>query len=147
MLKTLIKPCSFIPGDCCLPFINSDKCYFCICHEDGTRHPSSHKGTTTDAPNEKCPGEKLIGDGYCDDSNNNEDCLYDGGDCCNKESVFLYCHECLCHPNTTIQTTTKVDKATNRPSITTTECAFCSSNAKVSFLSFWCYLVTLFLIC
>ena len=43
-------------------------------------------GTTTDDcddPYENCTGNaSWAGDGYCDSSNNNADCLYDGGDCC-----------------------------------------------------------------
>jgi hypothetical protein len=34
-------------------------------------------------PYENCAGNaSWAGDGYCDGSNNNADCLYDGGDCC-----------------------------------------------------------------
>lgn len=30
-----------------------------------------------------CPGNKMwIGDDYCDSDLNNQNCLYDGGDCC-----------------------------------------------------------------
>ena len=39
-----------------------------------------------------------IGDGYCDDSTNIEECNYDGGDCCSKNSWYLYCKACICHP-------------------------------------------------
>ena len=44
-----------------------------------------------------CPLAK-IGDGYCDDSTNIEECNYDGGDCCSKNSWYLYCKACICHP-------------------------------------------------
>ena len=37
-----------------------------------------------------------IGDGYCDDGNNNADCGYDGGDCCGFRINTDYCFECLC---------------------------------------------------
>ena len=37
-----------------------------------------------------------IGDGYCDDENNNLLCGYDGGDCCGANVNTLYCSECLC---------------------------------------------------
>ena len=37
-----------------------------------------------------------IGDGYCDDSNNNADCSYDGGDCCGANVNTQWCTECLC---------------------------------------------------
>ena len=48
-----------------------------------------------------CEIPNYHGDGYCDDENNNEACLFDGGDCC--ESTVntgvlntVYCTECLC---------------------------------------------------
>merc|ERR1711988_2092026 len=34
--------------------------------------------------NAKCTAPKYIGDGNCDDENNNCGCKYDGGDCCGK---------------------------------------------------------------
>ena len=37
-----------------------------------------------------------IGDGYCDDGNNNADCEYDGGDCCGLDINTDYCDECNC---------------------------------------------------
>ena len=37
-----------------------------------------------------------IGDGYCDDGNNNADCEYDGGDCCGLDINTDYCFECNC---------------------------------------------------
>ena len=33
----------------------------------------------------------MIGDGYCDDINNNMNCNYDGGDCCGPNVITLYC--------------------------------------------------------
>ena len=38
--------------------------------------------------------ESYIGDGYCDDDNNNEACQYDGGDCCDNSSPNwnAYCY-------------------------------------------------------
>ena len=37
-----------------------------------------------------------ISDGFCDDMNNNEDCDYDGGDCCGTLTNKEFCLECLC---------------------------------------------------
>ena len=37
-----------------------------------------------------------IGDGFCDDMNNNEACNYDNGDCCGIHSDHHYCIECKC---------------------------------------------------
>ena len=42
-------------------------------------------------------GEDYIGDGYCDDANNNEGCQFDDGDCCGPEVLTDYCDECICH--------------------------------------------------
>ena len=36
-----------------------------------------------------------IGDGYCDDENNNEECQWDGDDCCNGGNEN-YCDDCGC---------------------------------------------------
>ncbi len=33
---------------------------------------------------DKCPG---LGDGYCDDTSNTEECYYDNGDCCDNANV------------------------------------------------------------
>ena len=38
-----------------------------------------------------------IGDGWCDDENNNEGCHFDGGDCCGPNVNTQYCTECICY--------------------------------------------------
>ena len=41
-----------------------------------------------------------VGDGYCDDENNNALCGFDGGDCCPgdgaKEGWNNFCNDCKC---------------------------------------------------
>merc|ERR1711965_769577 len=39
-----------------------------------------------------------MGDGFCDDANNNIKCSWDEGDCCNNHHVgqFRYCTDCKC---------------------------------------------------
>ena len=41
-----------------------------------------------------------FGDNYCDDDNNNEECAYDGGDCCGDHAGNMYwnfyCSVCEC---------------------------------------------------
>ena len=39
-----------------------------------------------------------MGDGYCDDDNNNKDCEFDLGDCCNNANINWnqYCSICEC---------------------------------------------------
>ena len=38
----------------------------------------------------------LVGDGYCNDENNNADCDYDTGDCCLSSPITDHCSECVC---------------------------------------------------
>ena len=38
-----------------------------------------------------------IGDGYCDDENNNAGCHFDGGDCCGVNVNTQYCNLCICY--------------------------------------------------
>ena len=38
-----------------------------------------------------------IGDGNCDDETNNEDCLFDGGDCCGPNVNKDFCTLCVCY--------------------------------------------------
>ena len=42
-----------------------------------------------------------IGNGYCDDENNNDECNFDGGDCCLTSPNTDYCSECTCHHKAT----------------------------------------------
>ena len=37
-----------------------------------------------------------IGDGFCDDLNNNKDCEFDGGDCCGYSAKKVFCVKCNC---------------------------------------------------
>ena len=39
---------------------------------------------------------QYLGDGYCDDANNVEDCNYDYGDCCLENVITDYCTICEC---------------------------------------------------
>lgn len=38
-----------------------------------------------------------MGNNYCDEENNNEDCNYDGGDCCNPDVCL---NDCDCRDDT-----------------------------------------------
>ena len=59
---------------------------------------------TTEAPME-CAVPQWAGDNFCDDENNNPECGFDGGDCCDNtgEGWDNYCSlcECLEMPETT----------------------------------------------
>ena len=37
-----------------------------------------------------------VGDGFCDDINNNEACDYDDGDCCGLSMKKNFCVQCIC---------------------------------------------------
>ena len=37
-----------------------------------------------------------VGDGFCDDINNNEACGYDNGDCCGLSMEKNFCVDCTC---------------------------------------------------
>ena len=69
---------------CCGSNVKIDWCTECLCLEGG--------GTT---PSGVC-NQGWIGDGYCDNINNNLDCTYDGGDYCLDYVNEDYCEECLC---------------------------------------------------
>ena len=43
-----------------------------------------------------CHIENWIGDGFCDDLNNNKDCEFDGGDCCGLSAKKVFCVKCNC---------------------------------------------------
>ena len=43
-----------------------------------------------------CENPDWHSDGYCDDINNFEACLFDGGDCCGSYVNTAYCTECQC---------------------------------------------------
>ena len=75
--------CYFDGGDCCGSCIAKMYCSECACYEPeittlGTMNP-------------------LLGDGYCNDETNNQDCNFDGGDCCGPCINTEVCSECECH--------------------------------------------------
>merc|ERR1712072_839881 len=55
------------------------------------RIPSTIKGCDA-----QCTVPAYIGDGNCDDENNNCGCGYDKGDCCGPNVKKSYCKECKC---------------------------------------------------
>ena len=40
--------------------------------------------------------ENLVGNGYCNDESNTEECKWDGGDCCDDNSMTVKCSACEC---------------------------------------------------
>lgn len=104
--------CDYDGNDCCLEKITNHFCdEGCICHLDGTKHPAT------------CYDSEFylkIGDGYCQDFLNIEECYYDGSDCCTNwyKPMIIYdeCTECICHLD-----------GTRHPGMYTTECTFSSN--------------------
>ena len=43
-----------------------------------------------------CEHLNWVGDGFCDDISNSEDCNYDGGDCCGLDVNTEHCKKCQC---------------------------------------------------
>jgi len=68
---------------------------------------TSAPSPTTAAPPSGCGSPQWKGDDYCDDENNNAECNYDGGDCCNnnKPGWDNYCQACECLESQTTTTT------------------------------------------
>ena len=44
-----------------------------------------------------CFHKQFVGDGVCDDPNNNPYCFFDGGDCCLADSDTSFCKDCFCY--------------------------------------------------
>lgn len=102
--------CGYDGGDCCLDPVLTDYCQECICHYPITSNvttdivfttPVIAETTTTMASvtltcEEVMGTSGWIGDGMCDDTNNNVPCSFDGGDCCLEVVITDYCIDCLC---------------------------------------------------
>ena len=71
------------------------------------RKPNISKQQTFVSPsNVECQERTRIGDGFCQDYNNNRHCSFDGGDCCGPCVNREFCTECKCKTGDT-------DKITN----------------------------------
>ena len=79
--------CAYDGGDCCGENIVTTNCTNCQCLQF-KEMPRS--------PFVLCPYYYKIGDGICQDENNVDLCLYDGGDCCLVEVTTTQCTECKC---------------------------------------------------
>ena len=62
-----------------------------ISQKNGTR--SEDKMSTIDS----CAAAQFLGDGYCDDDFNIEECNFDFGDCCNPQADRSICSDCICY--------------------------------------------------
>ena len=105
---TNTEVCNYDGGDCCLENVVVDYCIECLCLDSGSVNttdatlftiiptwPSTTTSGETTTSEASCE-EGWIGDGMCDDINNNGPCLFDGGDCCLEVVVTDFCIDCLC---------------------------------------------------
>ena len=84
------EDCDYDGGDCCGFCIAKDHCSECACIADGS--PDSYANVWLHGLS-----NILVGNGFCNDETNKEDCDYDGGDCCASNIQKDYCSECSCH--------------------------------------------------
>ena len=76
--------CQWDGGDCCGDNVQTGTCQACACL-DPAGGGSGCGGNTG-----------WIGDSACDDINNNEECQWDGGDCCGNNVNTQWCQVCAC---------------------------------------------------
>ena len=88
------EACSFDGGDCCGSNANMNYCTECQCLEGGGEGSGGFTTPSVTTASGGC--NQWVGDGSCDDNNNNLDCNYDGGDCCGANVNTVFCTECLC---------------------------------------------------
>merc|ERR1739848_906751 len=91
------KGCKYDGGDCCPKTVKGGIVKKTYCKECKCKDPKNQ------GPKPKNPygAPDYVGDGVCDDNNNNKGCKYDGGDCCPKsvkggKVKKNYCKECKC---------------------------------------------------
>merc|ERR1712222_276571 len=89
--------CEFDGGDCCAKSVKGGKVQTAYCKQCQCKDPK-HK---VKGCNATCKSPKYIGDGNCDDDNNNCACGFDKGDCCGKDVKggkvqTAYCKQCQC---------------------------------------------------
>ena len=94
------EACFFDGGDCCGSSVDTNYCTVCQCLSDGGSG-GGNGGIATTTPSLTtnsggCALPSWVADSYCDDGNNNEECNYDGGDCCGSNVNTQFCNECLC---------------------------------------------------
>ena len=70
------------------------------------------QSTETIDQDSQCYEPFWVGDGYCDDQTNNENCDYDGGDCCLSFVQEDYCSFCECHELESETTTPEISLST-----------------------------------
>ncbi|CAM9830217.1 unnamed protein product, partial [Ectocarpus sp. 12 AP-2014] len=80
-----IEECAYDGGDCCLCTCENDEDDDYRCTNFSCIDPNAacvNDDDVTVDMFETCGNPSGLGDGWCDSTNNNADCGYDGGDCC-----------------------------------------------------------------
>ena len=96
------EECAYDGGDCCGDHANmvwNFYCSVCECLDPNGESPTESQPPTNDGESttvSPCGFPNWFGDNYCDDENNNEECGYDGGDCCGDNVYTFYCSACQC---------------------------------------------------
>ena len=90
------RDCTYDGGDCCGANVQTDYCLACLCLEGGGGESGGTTTSSITTSTSAACNQGWIGDGFCDDINNNLDCTYDGGDCCGSNVSTQYCTECQC---------------------------------------------------
>ena len=85
--ETNNEDCEYDGGDCCGNCVNAKFCIECVCSDETPTNTWIQRDATSNP---------LVGDGYCEDEMNNENCNYDGGDCCGACINRNYCEDCEC---------------------------------------------------
>merc|ERR1712178_169168 len=90
--------CNWDNGDCCGLNGNPkqrDLCKVCKCLDCTYK---AEKDECSGNVIKKSCGNTYIGDGICDDINNNAGCNWDNGDCCGNKKIYKapFCTECKC---------------------------------------------------
>ena len=87
--ETNNRHCAFDHQDCCgSSCVIKERCERCEC-------------LTGIDPNNKI-ANVLVGNGFCNDETNSEDCNFDGGDCCGSCKLTGFCKVCECVNTTAV---------------------------------------------
>ena len=106
------EECGYDGGDCCGDNVYTFYCSVCQCLDPNGESPTG----SAEPPTNACGLPNWVGDNYCDDLNNNEECGYDGGDCCGDNVNTFYCSVCQClDPNGESPTEPPTEPPTTEP--------------------------------
>ena len=88
--------CYFDNGDCCLTNLITDRCTNCTCYSQETCEAGILPLDLSISTGDIIILPPSVGDGYCTDVTNIQQCNFDGGDCCLLKVNTDYCSNCSC---------------------------------------------------